>query len=126
MRKIVYKDCNNNAAFLKELFLQIAKFSDIELNWEISQLDFILVDMGDCIGGVPSIEMEGLYDFQKKILEEYSINVMHNELMKLFENIKTIYEGAFVALIDGKTFKIKVFDGDIIEIDGEKEGDVIF
>ena len=126
MRKTMYEDCNNNITFLKELFLQIQKFSDTELNWEISKLDFIPVDKGDFIGGVPSIEMKGLYDFQKKILEEHSINVMHNDLIKLFENIRTIYEGVFVALIDGKAFKIKVFDGDIIEIDGEKEDDVIF
>ena len=126
MRKTMYEDCNNNVTFLKELFLQIQKFSDTELNWGISKLDFIPVDMGDFIGGVPGIEMEGIYDFQKKILEEHSTNVMHNDLMKLFENIKTIYEGVFVALIDGKIFKIKVFDGDIIEIDGEKEDDVIF
>ena len=126
MRKKMYEDCNNNITFLKGLFLQIQKFSDTELNWEISKLDFIPVDKGDFINGVPSIEMEGLFEFQKKILEEYSTNVMHNDLMKVFEEIKTIYEGVFVALIGGKTFKIKVFDGDIIEIDGEMEDKIIF
>ncbi|MCM1231908.1 MAG: hypothetical protein NC489_17450 [Ruminococcus flavefaciens] len=121
MRKIMYEDCNNNVTFLKELFSQIQKFSDTELNWEISKLDFILVDTGDFIGGIPSIEIEEVYALQKRVLEEHSINVMHNDLLKLLENIKTIYEGLFAALIDGKTFRIKIFDGDIIEIDGERE-----
>ncbi len=126
MRETMYKDCNNNIFFLKGIFFQVQKFSNTELNWKISNLDFIPVDKGDFVNGVPSIEMEELYDFQKRILEEYSINVRHNTLMELLKNIKTIYDGVFVALIDGKKFKIKVFDGDIIEIDGEMEDYIIF
>lgn len=126
MRETMYKDCNNNISFLKSIFLQVQKFSNTELNWIISNLDYIPVDKGDFVNGVPCIEMKELYDFQKKILEEYSINVRHNTLMELFENIKTIYDGVFVALIDGEKFRIKVFDGDIIEIDGEMEDHIIF
>lgn len=67
------------------------------------------------------MKIEEVYDLQKRVLEEHSKNVMHNDLLKLSENIKAIYEDLFVALIDGKTFRIKIFDGDIIEIDGGRE-----
>lgn len=38
--------------------------------------------------------------------------------MELLVNIKTIYEGVFIGKIRGEQIKIKIFDGDIIEIEG--------
>lgn len=121
MRKIMYEDCNNNATFLKGLFTQMQMLSDSELNWSISNLDFIPIDKGDFIGGVPSTEIEQLYNFKKKILDEHTIIVAHNDFMDLLKNIKTVYDGRFEVLIQGKQLKVKIFDGDIIEIDGEME-----
>lgn len=119
----MYEDCNDNATFLKKFFAQVQALADAELSWSISNLDFIPVDKGDFIGGVPSIEMEELYSFQKKILDEHTIIITHNAFMDLLENIKTIYEGKFEVLIRGKKLKMKIFDGDIIEIDGEVENE---
>ena len=117
----MYEDCNNNAAFLKGLFVQIQALSDSDLSWSISGLDFIPIDKGDLIGGVLSIEMEEIYNFQKRVLDEHTIIITHNAFMDLLGNIRTIYEGKFEALVRGKQFKIKIFDGDIIEIDGKME-----
>lgn len=126
MRRIMYEDCNNNAPFLKSLFTQLQGLSDTELSWSISNLDFIPVDKGDFTGGVPSVEMEELYYFQKRFLDEHTVIITHNDFMILFENIKTIYEGKFEVLIAGKQLEIKIFDGDIIEIDGEIENNLDF
>lgn len=49
----MYEDNNNNAVFLKGLFEQVQTLSDLELNWNISNLDFIPIDKGDFIGGMP-------------------------------------------------------------------------
>ena len=124
MKEVMYKDCNNNAGFLRGLFIQIRALSDAELNWSISGLEFIPVDHGDFIGGVPDGEMKKIYDFQKRILDEYTITVTHSVFMELLRNIRTVYEGRFETLIGEKQFKVKVFDGDIIEIDGEREKEI--
>ena len=112
MRKILYEDCNNNSMFMKELFIQVQKLSELKLSWSISNLEFIPVDKGDLIG-----EMEELYNFQERILDEHKIVISHNSFMELLENIRTIYEGNFEVLIRGNQLNIKVFDGDIIEIE---------
>ena len=124
MRKIMYEDCNNNATFLKELLVQIQALSDTELSWSVSNLDFIPIDHGDFVGGVPDIKMEKLYDFQKRILEEHRIIINHNDFLDLVENIRSIYEGKFVTISKGEQIIIKIFDGDIIEIYGQIENEL--
>ena len=124
MRKIIYEDCNNNSIFLKELLNQVQILSDLELNWSISNLEFIPVDKGDFIGGILSTEMEQLYNFQNRILDEHTIIIAHSDFMDLLKNIKSIYEGKFEVLLRGKQLKIKIFDGDIIEIDGDLENEI--
>ena len=126
MRKIIYEDCNNNATFLKGLFSQIQELSDMQLSWSISNLEFAPIDKGDFINGVPSIEMEELFSFQKRILDEHIIIVAHNFLMQLLENIRTVYYGNFEVVVKDKPLKITVFDGDIIEVDGEIEDEIKF
>lgn len=120
----MYEDCNNNTAFLKGLFDQVQAFEASELNWSISNLDFIPADKGDFIGGVPRTEMEQLYNFQKRISDEHTITAAHNDFMDLLKNIKTVYEGRLEVLIRGKQLEIKIFDGDIIEIEGEMEDEL--
>ena len=44
--------------------------------------------------------------------------------MKLLENIRIVYEGSFDVSIKGEQLKINIFDGDIIEIDGEMENEL--
>ena len=114
MRKIMYEDCNNNATFLKELFVQMQALSNSELNWRISNLDFTPIDKGDFIDGIPSDEMKEIYYFQKKVIEKQTIIITHNALMKLLENIRIVYEGSFDVSIKGEQLKINIFDGDII------------
>ena len=124
MKRLMYEDCNNNAGFLKSLFIQIRELSDAELSWSISDLDFVPVDNGDFVGGVPDREMKKILDFQKRILDEYTVVIDNNELMGLFKKIRTVYEGRFETLIREKQLKVKVFDGDIIEIEGEGEDEL--
>lgn len=121
MKKILYEDCNNNASFIRKLFTEIQSFSDDEIKWNISNLDFIPVDKGDYIGGIPDPEMEVINNFKRRILDEHEVIITHSFFMSLLENIKTIYEGKFTGILKGKIIQIKVFDGDIIEIDGEIE-----
>ena len=121
MRTIMYEDCNNNTTFLKGLFDQVQALSTTELNWSIMNLDFIPVYKGDFVGGVPSDEMEQLYNFKEKILDEHIVIVTHTDFMNYLKNIRTVEEGKLEVLISGKPLKIKIFDGDIIEIDGEME-----
>ena len=47
MKQIMYEDCNNNVSFLKGLFEKIQRLSDEEINWRISNLEFIPVYKGD-------------------------------------------------------------------------------
>ena len=121
----MYEDCNNNVSFLKELFEKIQKLSDEEINWRISNLEFIPIYKGDFYNGVSNQEMEKVYDFQRKALEEYVINISNSIFMELLVNIKTIYEGIFIGNIRGEQIKIKIFDGDIIEIEGFFENIVV-
>lgn len=41
--------------------------------------------------------------------------------MNLFDDMRTIYDGLFVTVIDGHQSKITIFDGDIISIQGDIE-----
>lgn len=125
MKRIMYKDCNNNAIFLKDLFMQIQSFSNAELSWNISNLDLIPIDKGDYVNGIPDFEMEKLFDFQKRVLDEHIVSIPHNVFMNLFENIRTIYEGKFSTAIEDKQIKMTVFDGDIIEIYGAVEDKIM-
>lgn len=125
MKRIMYKDCNNNAIFLKDLFIQIQSFSNAELSWNISNLDLIPIDKGDYVNGIPSFEMEKLFEFQKRVLDEHTVSIPHTAFINLLENIRTIYEGKFVTAIEDKQIEMKVFDGDIIEIDGVVEDKII-
>ena len=72
---------------------------DLELNWSISNLDLIPIDKEDFMWGVPSTEMEQLYNFQKRILDEHKVIATHNDFMDLLKNVKAIYEGRFEILI---------------------------
>lgn len=118
MKQIIYEDCNNNVSFLKGLFEKIQRLSDEEINWRISNLEFIPIYKGDFYNGVPNQEMDKVYDFQRKALEEYVIHMSNSIFMESLVNIKTIYEGVFIGNIRGEQIKIKIFDGDIIEIEG--------
>ena len=66
MKQIMYEDCNNNVSFLKGLFEKIQRLSDEEINWRISNLEFIPV-----YNGFPNQEMDKVYDFQRKALASF-------------------------------------------------------
>lgn len=78
----MYEDCNNNVSFLKGLFEKIQRLSDEEINWRISNLEFIEIYKGDLdfYNGVPNQEMDKVYDFQRKALEEYVIHMSNGYL----------------------------------------------
>ncbi len=121
MKTILYKDGNNNASFLRWIFFSLNEFVNGEFSWSISNLNFVVVYTGDFFQGIIPVELEEIYNFQKETFDNYTVSVTHSRLINLLGSIQTIYEGDFLMLIKGKQLKIKVFDGDIIEIDGYLE-----
>lgn len=81
---------STNSLFLKKLFERIQSLSDEDINWKVSNLEFIPIDKGDFYNGVPSREMETIYNFRKKAIEEYTFNIYHSSFMDLLDYIKTI------------------------------------
>lgn len=123
MKEIMYEDCNNNIQFVKEMFLKIALMVKNELMWSVSNFNSIPVDSEDYsgVGGNVNNSRQRVYLFQQRILNEHTVVIGHKELMNLFDDIRTIYEGNFVVVIDGHQCKISIFDGDIISIQGNIE-----
>ena len=123
MKEIIYEDCNNNIEFVKEMFLKVGFMVKNELMWNISNFDSIPADSEDYsgVGETVSNSRQRVYQFQQRILNEHTVVIGHKELMNLFNDIRTIYEGVFVAVIDGHQSKISIFDGDIISIQGDIE-----
>lgn len=123
MKEIMYEDCNNNIQFVKEMFFKIALMVKNELMWSVSNFDSIPVDSEDYsgVGGNVNNSRQRVYLFQQRILNEHTVVIEHKELMNLFDDIRTIYEGTFVVVIDGHQSKISIFDGDIISIQGDIE-----
>ena len=123
MKEIMYEDCNNNIQFVKELFYKISLMVKNELMWNVSNLDSVPVDSEDYsgVGGIVDNSRQRVYLFQQRILNEHTVVIGHKELMSLFDDIRTIYEGVFVVEINGRNNKISIFDGDIISIQGDIE-----
>lgn len=123
MKEIMYEDCNNNIQFVKEIFSKIDLMVKKELMWSVSNFDSIPVDSEDYSGVGANIDnsMQRVYLFQQRILNEHTVVIGYKELMNLFDNIRTIYEGVFVAIINGHQNIISIFDGDIINIQGDIE-----
>lgn len=123
MKQIMYEDCNNNIQFVKDMFRKISSMVKNELIWSVSNLDSIPVDIEDYsgIGGTVNNSRQRVYLFQQRVLNEHTIVIGHDELMNLFNDIRTIYEGIFVVVINGHQSKISIFDGDIIKIQGDIE-----
>ena len=123
MIEIIYEDCNSNIQFIKEMFLKIGLMVKEELMWNISNFDSVPVNSEDYsgVGGTVNGSRQRVYLFQQRILNEHTVVIEHKELINLFSDIRTIYEGVFVATIDGYQSKISIFDGDIISIQGNIE-----
>ena len=123
MKEIIYENCNNNIKFLKKMFLKVGFMIKNELMWNISNFDSIPIDSEDYsgVGRTVNNSRQRVYLFQQRILNEHTVVIGHKELMNLFNDIGTIYEGVFVAVIDGHQIKISIFDGDIISIQGDIE-----
>ncbi|MCM1127896.1 MAG: hypothetical protein NC429_15675 [Lachnospiraceae bacterium] len=123
MKQIMYEDCNNNIQFIKEMFCRISLMVKNELMWNISNLDAAPVDIEDYsgVGGAVDNSMQRVYLFQQKILNEHTVVIGHKELMNLFDDIRTIYEGEFAVTINGHQNKISIFDGDIVNMQGDIE-----
>lgn len=120
MKQIMYEDCNNNIEFVKELFFKIAFIVKKELSWSISKFDAIPVDSEDLsgVGKIVDNSSQRVYLFQQRILNEHTVVISHKELMDLFDDIRTVYEGEFVTVINGDQNTISIFDGDILSIQG--------
>ncbi len=121
MKTILYKDSNNNAPFLRWIFFSLNEFVNGEFSWSISNLNFVVVYKGDFFQGIIPVELEEIYNFQKEAIDNCTVSITHSKLIDLLGSIQTIYEGDFLMSINDKQIKIKVFDGDIMEIGGYLE-----
>ena len=125
MKQILYDDNNNNASYLINILVQVQQQVETVISWELSEFDFIIVDVGDFFNGIMPPEIEEVYNFGKKIEREHVIVVEHNYLLKILKNIRTVYYANMKTIIGNNVFSIKIFDGDIIEIRGNIENNIL-
>ena len=125
MKQILYDDNNNNASYLINILVQVQQQVETVISWELSEFDFIIVDVGDFFNGIMPSEIEEVYNFGKKIEREHVIVVEHNYLLKILKNIRTVYYANMKTIIGNNVFSIKIFDGDIIEISGNIENNIL-
>lgn len=125
MKQILYDDKNNNASYLINILVQVQQQIETPISWELSEFDFIIVDVGDFSNGIMPPEIEEVYNFGKKIEREHVIVVEHNYLLKILKNIRTVYYANMKTIIGNNVFSIKIFDGDIIEIRGNIENNIL-
>ena len=125
MKQILYDDNNNNASYLINILVQVQQQIETPISWELSEFDFIIVDVGDFFNGIMPPEIEEVYNFGKKIEREHVIVVEHNYLLKILKNIRTVYYANMKTIIGNNVFSIKIFDGDIIEISGNIENNIL-
>ena len=125
MKQILYDDNNNNASYLINILVQVQQQIETPISWELSEFDFIIVDVGDFFNGIMPPEIEEVYNFEKKIEREHVIVVEHNYLLKILKNIRTVYYANMKTIIGNNEFSIKIFDGDIIEIRGNIENNIL-
>ena len=125
MKQILYDDNNNNASYLINILVQVQQQVETVISWELSEFDFIIVDVGDFFNGIMPSEIEEVYNFGKKIEREHVIVVEHNYLLKILKNIRTVYYANMKTIIGNNMFSIKIFDGDIIEIRGNIENNIL-
>ncbi|MBF1192439.1 MAG: hypothetical protein HXM09_06245 [Fusobacterium periodonticum] len=125
MKQILYDDNNNNASYLINILVQVQQQVETVISWELSEFDFIIVDVGDFFNGIMPPEIEEVYNFRKKIEREHVIVVEHNYLIKMLKNIRTVYYANMETTIENNVFSIKIFDGDIIEIRGNIENNIM-
>ena len=125
MKQILYEDNNNNAKYLMNILAQVQQQVETVIFWELSCFDFVIVDIGDFFNGIMPPEIEEVYNFGKKIEREHVIMVEHNYLIKMLKNIRTVYYANIKTVIGNDVFSIKIFDGDIIEIRGNIENNIM-
>ena len=125
MKQILYDDNNNNASYLINILVQVQQQIETVISWELSEFDFIIVDVGDFLNGIMTPEIEEVYNFGKKIEREHVIVVEHNYLLKILKNIRTVYYANMKTTIGNNVFSIKIFNGDIIEIRGNIENNIL-
>ena len=125
MKQILYEDNNNNAKYLMNILTQVQQQVETVIFWELSCFDFVIVNIGDFFNGIMPPEIEEVYNFEEKIEREHVIIVEHNYLIKMLKNIRTVYYANIKTVIGNDVFSIKIFDGDIIEIRGDIENNII-
>ena len=125
MKEVLYKDNNNNANYLINILIQVQQQVETVIFWKLLYFDFIIVDVGDFFNGIMPPEIEEVYNFEKKIEREHVIVVEHNYLIKMLKNIRTVYYANMETTIENNVFSIKIFDGDIIEIRGNIENNIM-
>ena len=125
MKQILYEDNNNNAKYLMSILAQVQQQVETVIFWKLSCFDFVIVDIGDFFNGIMPLEIEEVYNFGKKIEREHVIMVEHNYLIKVLKNIRTVYYANIKTVIRNDIFSIKIFDGDIIEIRGNIENNIM-
>ena len=108
MKQILYDDKNNNASYLINILVQVQQQIETLISWELSEFDFIIVDVGDFFNGIMPPEIEEVYNFGKKIEREHVIVVEHNYLLKILKNIRTVYYANMKTIIGNNVFSLNL------------------
>ena len=108
MKQILYDDKNNNASYLINILVQVQQQVETVISWELSEFDFIIVDVGDFFNGIMPPEIEEVYNFGKKIEREHVIVVEHNYLLKILKNIRTVYYANMKTIIGNNVFSLNL------------------
>lgn len=114
---ITYEDSNDNGIFLLNLFVKIEFYLEIKLNWEVFNVQVIPLCKEETTTGKLTPERQIVYNFQQKILKEFTINISNKNLINLLKYIKTIEEGTFKFINKNDKIIINIIDGYIIEIE---------
>ena len=125
MKQILYEDNNNNANYLINILTQVQQQVETVIFWKLLCFDFVIVDVDDFFNGIMPPKIEEVYNFEKKIEKEHVIIVEHNYLIKMLKNIRTVYYANMKTVIGNDVFSITIFDGDIIEIRGDIENNIM-
>ena len=107
------------------ILAQVQQQVETVIFWKLSCFDFVIVNIDDFFNGIMPPEIEEVYNFGKKIEREHVIMVEHNYLIKMLKNIRTVYYANIKTVIRNDIFSIKIFDGDIIEIRGNIENNIM-
>ena len=92
MKQILYEDNNNNANYLINILVQVQQQVETVISWELSEFDFIIVDVGDFFNGIMPSEIEEVYNFGNRQTYLSKENHIHIKIFLFFYFQKNLHK----------------------------------